>query len=44
MDKVKMIREAKNDRFITPATQYEMKFHESQNQIGGFEKIRECLD
>ena len=43
-DKVKLIREAKNDRFITPATQYELRFLDSQNQVGGFEKMKECLD
>lgn len=44
VDKVKLIREAKNERFITPATQYELRYLDSQNQVGGFEKLRDCPD
>ena len=40
-----MILEAKKDhRFVTPATQYDLRFLDSQVNVGGFEKRREMLN
>jgi len=40
-----MILEAKKDhRFVTPATQYDLRFLDSQVNVGGFEKRRELLN
>ena len=40
--KKEMVLEAKKDhRFVTPATQYDLRFLDSQVNVGGFEKRRD---